>query len=534
MPAPPPRPSGPRSSPSTSASSAARTTTSSCSGASSPTAAPRIRSVSRCTSPTARCSARRTRTRRAALPVPGRRCAGRWPGLAEHLATWPGTAALSRVHPAAERVPAAVGLEPRVRAGHLAPPAVRHRARRARAAPEPARLRAAADRPGRRRVQRPRFRRVRRVAQLERSGRRPSRPTPLIRPRLPRVFITGASGFAGAYLVAACEAAGDVVVPAPPSSAPTCATRRSRARSSPTRGRTSSTTSPRAPTSGESWAGPARHARRQRRDDRERARGGAPRGARGGGRRRSARARSTGRPRRVPDDRGRAAAPAEPVRGLQGVGRARRALLRRRVRAARDPRPRVQPLRPRPGADLRHRELRDADRARPRRRRAIRSAIVTGNLDTRRDFTDVRDIVRAYRLLAERGEPGVYNVCSGVSRSARELIAALGEVAGVPVEHRGRPSQAPRPRGAWRSAAPPTACTPPPAGSPRSRSSRPSPTRITLVHELQRGTVPLGEAVEGGAELLGEDAGAVDLAGGEGLRADAVDLEQRRAGRRRR
>jgi GDP-4-dehydro-6-deoxy-D-mannose reductase len=58
----------------------------------------------------------------------------------------------------------------------------------------------------------------------------------------------------------------------------------------------------------------------------------------------------------------------------------------------------------------------------------------TGNLDTRRDYTDVRDIVRAYRLLAEHGEPGVvYNVCSGVSRSARELIDGLGEVAGVPV-----------------------------------------------------------------------------------------------------
>ena len=36
-----------------------------------------------------------------------------------------------------------------------------------------------------------------------------------------------------------------------------------------------------------------------------------------------------------------------------------------------------------------------------------------GNLTARRDFTDVRDVVRAYRLLAERGEPGeAYNVCS--------------------------------------------------------------------------------------------------------------------------
>ena len=61
--------------------------------------------------------------------------------------------------------------------------------------------------------------------------------------------------------------------------------------------------------------------------------------------------------------------------------------------------------------------------------------IVTGNPDTRRDYTDVRDVVRAYRLLAERAEPGVYNVCSGRTASASELVAALAEAAGVEVEH---------------------------------------------------------------------------------------------------
>jgi GDP-4-dehydro-6-deoxy-D-mannose reductase len=61
--------------------------------------------------------------------------------------------------------------------------------------------------------------------------------------------------------------------------------------------------------------------------------------------------------------------------------------------------------------------------------------IVTGNPDTRRDYTDVRDVVRAYRLLAARGEPGIFNVCSGVSRSARELIAGLAEAAGMELEH---------------------------------------------------------------------------------------------------
>jgi GDP-4-dehydro-6-deoxy-D-mannose reductase len=61
--------------------------------------------------------------------------------------------------------------------------------------------------------------------------------------------------------------------------------------------------------------------------------------------------------------------------------------------------------------------------------------IVTGNPDTRRDYTDVRDVVRAYRLLAERAEPGVYNVCSGRTASASELVAGLAAAAGVGVEH---------------------------------------------------------------------------------------------------
>jgi len=40
--------------------------------------------------------------------------------------------------------------------------------------------------------------------------------------------------------------------------------------------------------------------------------------------------------------------------------------------------------------------------------------IVTGNLDAKRDFVDVRDAVRAFALLAEKGEAGqTYNVCSG-------------------------------------------------------------------------------------------------------------------------
>lgn len=49
-----------------------------------------------------------------------------------------------------------------------------------------------------------------------------------------------------------------------------------------------------------------------------------------------------------------------------------------------------------------------------------------GNLDTYRDLTDVRDVVRAYGLIVERGRPGVpYNVCSGRAYSIRELLHGL-------------------------------------------------------------------------------------------------------------
>jgi len=67
--------------------------------------------------------------------------------------------------------------------------------------------------------------------------------------------------------------------------------------------------------------------------------------------------------------------------------------------------------------------------------------IVTGSADTRRDYTDVRDVVRAYRLLAEHAEPGLFNICSGVSRSARELVAGLGAAAGVEIVHEVDPAR---------------------------------------------------------------------------------------------
>ena len=58
--------------------------------------------------------------------------------------------------------------------------------------------------------------------------------------------------------------------------------------------------------------------------------------------------------------------------------------------------------------------------------------IMVGNLSPRRDFVDVRDAVRAYRLLAERGEPGeVYNVCTGNDIAAEDIAHRLMELVGL-------------------------------------------------------------------------------------------------------
>lgn len=60
--------------------------------------------------------------------------------------------------------------------------------------------------------------------------------------------------------------------------------------------------------------------------------------------------------------------------------------------------------------------------------------IRVGNLDARRDITDVRDTVRAYELLMARGRVGVpYNVCSGVGRSIRQVLDELRSRIRVPV-----------------------------------------------------------------------------------------------------
>ena len=73
-----------------------------------------------------------------------------------------------------------------------------------------------------------------------------------------------------------------------------------------------------------------------------------------------------------------------------------------------------------------------------------------GNLAAERDFTDVRDVVRAYYLLLDKGEPGeAYNICSGKAYSIQYLLDTLLSFSTATIEVRPdparmRPSDVPR------------------------------------------------------------------------------------------
>jgi len=58
-----------------------------------------------------------------------------------------------------------------------------------------------------------------------------------------------------------------------------------------------------------------------------------------------------------------------------------------------------------------------------------------GNLEAKRDFSDVRDVVRAYHLAVTKGKPGdVYNICSGVGRSIQSVLDMLLDITGLDVK----------------------------------------------------------------------------------------------------
>jgi GDP-4-dehydro-6-deoxy-D-mannose reductase len=79
--------------------------------------------------------------------------------------------------------------------------------------------------------------------------------------------------------------------------------------------------------------------------------------------------------------------------------------------------------------------------------------VETGNLAARRDISDVRDVVRAYRALLELGTPGeVYNVCRGQAVSIEEVVQRLIALAGADLKivvdpARFRPADLPELRG---------------------------------------------------------------------------------------
>jgi GDP-4-dehydro-6-deoxy-D-mannose reductase len=78
-----------------------------------------------------------------------------------------------------------------------------------------------------------------------------------------------------------------------------------------------------------------------------------------------------------------------------------------------------------------------------------RPTMSVGNLSARRDFSDVRDVIRAYVLLVTHGEPGqVYNVGSGQSHAIQEVLDTLLAMSHTTIEmqqdpERMRPSDVP-------------------------------------------------------------------------------------------
>lgn len=78
-----------------------------------------------------------------------------------------------------------------------------------------------------------------------------------------------------------------------------------------------------------------------------------------------------------------------------------------------------------------------------------RNQMMVGNLEAMRDFTDVRDVVRAYELLAEQGQPGqAYLICSGKPVKIATILQKLIELAEIEVDvkqdpERMRPSDTP-------------------------------------------------------------------------------------------
>lgn len=61
--------------------------------------------------------------------------------------------------------------------------------------------------------------------------------------------------------------------------------------------------------------------------------------------------------------------------------------------------------------------------------------LITGNTSIVRDFCDVRDVVRAYYLLFQKGKKGeIYNVCSGHGTSLNEIILMMASILNIQID----------------------------------------------------------------------------------------------------
>jgi GDP-4-dehydro-6-deoxy-D-mannose reductase len=83
-------------------------------------------------------------------------------------------------------------------------------------------------------------------------------------------------------------------------------------------------------------------------------------------------------------------------------------------------------------------QIAEAEAAAPEDGQAL---LVTGNTEVRRDFSDVRDVVRAYWLLLQDAAPDVFNVCSGRATSVSDILDRLAALSPLEVERRVDPSR---------------------------------------------------------------------------------------------
>ena len=130
------------------------------------------------------------------------------------------------------------------------------------------------------------------------------------------------------------------------------------------------------------------------------------------------------------------------------------------------------------------------------------SQLAVGNLSSKRDFTDVRDVVKAYRKMMVDGDAGaVYNVCSGEAIAVQDLALALIELSDDRPRARGRPGSPTAGRHPGAAGRTRAGCARRPGGSPRFRSSKRCQTFSTTCGAASRTDPTIDLDCVNGAEL---------------------------------